>query len=394
MSGARYIAAVSYNACSLVRHGRMHTISSEFENIHIGGFQGTRIRTTDSDHTTFSTKNHIIINFGWKRSPFVNRSAGVTFMLTRKWFRPRDIIRIVPVPIDLQGRCAALVLKFGTVKLLALNIYFPPPGSMPQALYKKCVEKIMAWLQKTYGRYCREDTTPILFTDLNDGMIRWSDEDLVTKYNNPKGEGYAGEFLHAFADKNRLASAGTQSHSCKSTYFSPNDGQSLVDHVFIPMDSLPTVGTACVLYRSGARLQLIDDRLPRDHFPVLIRFEVAATFVKRHHDNGAAKWDFDKISKAFRTGNGIKQFVESLNAKWSSLEHTDIDHQDMTKEWEAIVADISQAAKPLFEKKNKPYHTPEYLEMANTRDKLLMIQRQVKEVASSTYEDVSTILKD
>ena len=114
----------------------------------------------DSDHTTFSTKHHIIINFGWKRSPFVNRSAGVTFMLTRKWFRPHDILRIVPVPIDLQGRCAALVLRFGPVKLLFLNIYFPPPGSMPQAVYRKCVEKIMTWLQKIHGKYCREDTTP------------------------------------------------------------------------------------------------------------------------------------------------------------------------------------------------------------------------------------------
>jgi uncharacterized protein YoxC len=161
------------------------------------------------------------------------------------------------------------------------------------------------------------------------------------------------------------------------------------------MDSLPTVGTACTLYRSGARLQLIDDHLPRDHFPVLIRFEVATTFVKKHHVNGATKWDFDKISKAFRTGNGIKQFVDSLNDKWSLIpEHAGINHQDMTKEWESIVADISQAAKPFFEKKNKPYHTPEYLELANTRDKLLMIQRQVKDVASSTYDDVSAMLKD
>jgi hypothetical protein len=170
-------------------------------------------------------------------------------------------------------------------------------------------------------KHCKMGTTPMIFMDANDGMVRWTIDDMVTQYDNPKGEGYAGEQLHAFAQQFRFAAVNTHNH-CRTlrgvdhwqvpqpTYFSP-EGASLIDLLFIPMDSMPSVGTCCTLKRSGARLQLIDDRLLRDHIPVLTKFEIALRWAHCHINGNSNYWDFDKIATAFRNGNSIDELSAS-----------------------------------------------------------------------------------
>ena len=120
------MAACSFNVCSLLKAGRVHSVSCEFERIHLVGLQATRIRrhAWDSDHNVFSTEYHVVINCGYGRGAFTNKSCGVSFMLTRKWFSKNSVLHFFKVPANLQGRCAAILVKFFGDRLFIENAVF------------------------------------------------------------------------------------------------------------------------------------------------------------------------------------------------------------------------------------------------------------------------------
>ena len=206
MSGTKYVAALTYNVCSLLRAGRVHDVSDELKRIHLVGLQGTRIKrhAWDADHCAFNTNDHLVINSGYGRSAYTNKSCGVTLMLTRKWFSKNSILHYFKVPASLQGRCMAVLLRFFGAKILLINVYFPPPTSMSTSGYQKCIDAIIRWINSVYEK-CKEDVTPIFFTDLNDGMVNHGDEDYVVQYSNPRGEGYAGQQLHALFECRQMS---------------------------------------------------------------------------------------------------------------------------------------------------------------------------------------------
>ena len=84
MSGTRYVRCISYNSCSTVQPGRIHSISKEFRRAEMVALQGTRIRrkTWDNENNYFHTDDHIVVNFGYGRVLHTNRSCGLTFLLS------------------------------------------------------------------------------------------------------------------------------------------------------------------------------------------------------------------------------------------------------------------------------------------------------------------------
>ena len=178
MTGTQYLRCITYNSGSTVQPGRIHSISKELDRVKLVALQGTRIRRKpmESDHNFFHTDDHIIVTFGYGRGSYTNRSCGLTFLLNRRLFKRNDILKVFPVPNDLQGRCAALFIKLGSAQILLINAYFAPPFSQSTTIYKGCVDRIIAWMKRTL-RTCKPITTPIICMDLNDGMQQWPIED-------------------------------------------------------------------------------------------------------------------------------------------------------------------------------------------------------------------------
>eukprot|EP00972_Heterocapsa_arctica_P055288 8158751-Heterocapsa_arctica.AAC.1 len=59
------------------------------------------------------TDNHRYIHAGWKKTQHSNKSAGVTFLLHKKWFKEKHIVYCDPGPPELAGRTGILRLKSG-----------------------------------------------------------------------------------------------------------------------------------------------------------------------------------------------------------------------------------------------------------------------------------------
>ena len=224
--------------------------------------------------------------------------------------------------------------------------------------------------------------------DLNDGMQIWPiDDDRVVNINNPKGEGYAGECIHALAHLADMSAVNQQHEPLQPTFFPPAGGnQTLIDYIFIPTASLPTVGACQTLRQAGARLQLINDKLPRDHRPLLIRFEIAFN-VQHQQATKRVRWDFDKLADALsdNTNTHKTTFVNQVNDKiqqYTKESHAhDLLDQNPSQRWDRLIEDVATIGKPIFGAKNKPFHSDEYREMAAQRDQLLTLQRAIRQQA-------------
>ena len=117
-----------------------------------------------------STSQHIAVKSGYGCSPFVNKSCGVTILLSRRYFNRKDIKSVVTPPATLLGRALAVTVKNGHAHFLVIMRYFPPrPTRRNNDIYTKTVNALTTFAHKQL-KNAPARCTPLLLTDLNDGL--------------------------------------------------------------------------------------------------------------------------------------------------------------------------------------------------------------------------------
>ena len=74
---------------------------------------GTGLRSPpDSKHTYWNINESFwIISFGWRKSKYVNNTAGCAIILRSSLFKPSHVTRVETPPNDLRGRGGAIRVK-------------------------------------------------------------------------------------------------------------------------------------------------------------------------------------------------------------------------------------------------------------------------------------------
>lgn len=140
--------------------------------------------------------------WGWRKSKFVNRSAGVSVLMKP---RMHELARSTWMPPkELTGRAGAVRIKGPHTDITLLIVYFPPRTgeSHLQGQYKECVEKLVGLLDKVVKEIPRR-SLPVVLGDINDGFGmrrgdqgRWMTyEDRYVAWRTPQREHYAATKL-------------------------------------------------------------------------------------------------------------------------------------------------------------------------------------------------------
>ena len=109
---------------------RRDEISNEFGTADIVGLVGTACKAGAHEEAwTQAAIKHKVLHFGWRRSPYVNKSCGLAFYL--KPTLVEQINEAFEPPALLAGRLVGLRLEGSNIDITVLLAYFPPRmGSM------------------------------------------------------------------------------------------------------------------------------------------------------------------------------------------------------------------------------------------------------------------------
>ena len=89
----------------------------------LGILIGTRIPKGDIPMSQGVVDHHRYIHAGWGKTKHSNRSAGITFIMNKRWFRPQDIVYCDPGPPELALRTAIVRLKSGWFDITLIAAY-------------------------------------------------------------------------------------------------------------------------------------------------------------------------------------------------------------------------------------------------------------------------------
>ena len=172
MARPGYLKFASWNPMFLTTAYRTEEIASFFKDFGVVALQGTCVKCWNGEqHHRQNTREHIVLHYGWKASPLVNKSAGCALMINRGRLGEQAIRRIRPAPQELLGRGGCTYLERGINRLNVIQGYFPPRPSQEKAVanWRICGKKLLDWITQmvleTPARF-----TPILCVDLNSGQ--------------------------------------------------------------------------------------------------------------------------------------------------------------------------------------------------------------------------------
>lgn len=312
------ISLVSYNPLAATSEDRRIDITSELGNFQVIALQGTQRRARQGEEAVVcsSTANRIWIEAGWKPAPGTNRSAGCALVLRRP-FRRSHVRHTWACPIP--GRGVAAHVKGWHRDLLLICLYFPvcPVSALQFPAYAATVGKMVQWTESLLSG-CGRACTPIIMTDLNDGMgiervgPAWEeiDTDAVApagRRQERKVEG-AGHAFRILLERHFLYAANTVG-SADHTWYGVHSS-SLVDYICLPVGLKDSVQSVGVLRRAARRLQIIPDQRHRDHLPVALSLAYERFFPNSELH---IRWDFDALLEEARRGGRRPQVLEAMD---------------------------------------------------------------------------------
>jgi hypothetical protein len=225
-------------------------------------------------------------------------------------FNKRNMHHTITGPYP--GRTLETRMISGRYDITCWTIYFPPKGSLPTHVWKQHVNKLAKWLDDRLT-VCPARSTPLIYTDLNDDMGRDKDGAKTSTAIGSRGhrvEGYAAGKFRAVLEKHDLVALNTIDRY-QPTYFPAQEhGQpSRIDFLAAPRAFVQTMKHCHTAAELGRNLQLIPDRQPRDHRPIVMRCEYLLQFTDTV-DNKQG-YDMDAIMRAWRKGG------ESRKSSWN-----------------------------------------------------------------------------
>eukprot|EP00959_Pyramimonas_sp_CCMP1952_P460034 9479210-Pyramimonas_sp.AAC.1 len=158
---------------------------------------------------TYRAGEYLCIPFGYRSGVHSNRSCGITFMLRARRFREHHIKKVFNIPTPLWGRCAALRIVQGEMRLVLIGLYFPPRHTRREDRIRdeKTVTTMVAWLSEVLHKLTSHDTV-LIFADLNDGL-RYDDESTCCGMYSAGDEHYTTKMVRPLLDGMQITSYGT-----------------------------------------------------------------------------------------------------------------------------------------------------------------------------------------
>ena len=174
---------VTFNVLRARRACRLRDISTRRIDVH--GLTWTRLpfyRPWDgSAHKSGVAQHgrHFGVGWGCEQTRFSNMFAGVSILVNKGSWKPRNVVRTCDAPPRLQGRAGVIRLRNWQEDITAIVMYWPPqpPDASSPATYAGTLFRLSRWLGKTLQN-TPERSTPNIMTDLNDQMgVPWDDDE-------------------------------------------------------------------------------------------------------------------------------------------------------------------------------------------------------------------------
>jgi len=281
---------------------------------------GKRAADVDRDVLQYSRDGLLELSWGWRRSKYTNKSAGVAVLVASP--SRLDIRQLFSPPRHLAGRGGAVRLRGESGDFLLIVLYLPPRLSLPESAYKECVQQLMTWassLASRVGRRC----IPLLFADLNDGLGLQRQVDgsyqaevsdvRVGRFNKGQ-EHLTARQLREYMEEHDSAALDIFFQSAPS--YRGKDRTSTIDFVIGPRSALSLALRCRAAPKEGRQLQLIRTAEARHHLPIVLALSAKL-------DVGSCdrrpRIDRDKLMEAMRTGRGKPQFLEAVERRMQEL---------------------------------------------------------------------------
>lgn len=306
-----------------------------------------------------------------------NRSCGVSILLRRRRFDPKQVRRIATPATSLAGRAGGLRIKSGHHDFFVASVYYPTKGS---ARYREGVGAVDKWLSKQLsGTPAR--SLPIVGADLDDSLgMQSRDGGLVPTRSPAVGlvvsgvEGVAGASLrltmemHDLKALNTFVDIGDTFYGCRGT-------RSTIDFLLTAQWVQPSSMT--MMHDAGRSPQLIAHHEARDHLPLHVCFPYKAEWT---YTQKPSTWDFDKLGRGCQEGWQRREFLEALEGEMAEME---IDG-DVDRGWRRMVTATQKVAHRFYGNDSKIDEA--YRDDVRERTRLLEERRRAR-AAYTVYDE-------
>ena len=222
-----------------------------------------------------------------------NRSAGVSLLISSRWYRQGHLRRVCCPLLPLSGRCGAAVVKNDLGHFCFIVLYLPPkPSGRGEATpWRKTLDAVKKW---TDGLLMSLPTRcmPVLMLDLNDRLGRPHAEEPHDVIGTVEAgvEGDSATRFRALLRRHSLAVL--QTFPATPTFYG-SSGRSRIDFVATP----PSVQFSRIFvnFTAGRQLQLILAAGPRDHMPLTV--DLITNGMRHCPDPTRGRWDHEKIEE-------------------------------------------------------------------------------------------------
>jgi hypothetical protein len=284
---------------------------------------------------------------------------------------------------------------------MVIAAYLPPRsgGFAKEGARKATKDKLVKWLHEMLGK-ARTRTTPILGVDLNDGL-GWESTGSEWKQVTDDAVGEVGAGIendqgadfHAMLLAHNMTAVNTMIGSGEMTWKGAHRAESQIDFLCVPRALIPAVAECFVLQRLGKRLQVIPGVCQRDHWPVFAKIEYSLEAGNSSTQSSPGQrlcWDKDKMMRSLMTGQGRREFIESMEEEFKRLrgEGASLHWQDSSPDaaWTQLNECVMKGGQNFFAKTAKVSRDPEYEKLAEQRLALLKRRRDMKESATDVDE--------
>ena len=139
-----------YNVLCLAQSFRLQFILDELRSdvfFLIG--TGVKARPNTTHHVQYCD-GYRVAHFGWDRSPFVNKSAGVAIAIREDRFNNINVCRVIVPETCIAGRGGAIRIKQNDGEFFFLTAYSPPPSGKNGGAKKTAIaaaDKVDRWVR-------------------------------------------------------------------------------------------------------------------------------------------------------------------------------------------------------------------------------------------------------
>ncbi|CAK0896190.1 unnamed protein product, partial [Prorocentrum cordatum] len=294
--------------------GRLDLISDTCRSYQAILCVGTKIRqrTPDTPHHVDESLHHDWVHFGWGRGAHTNSSAGCSVALAKRHFRRSDIVKILHPPTpDLRGRAGAVEVHRGPLRLRFVTAYFPPRPNGPgqHRAWRHGCQRLWSWVL-TAVHDVPSRVTPILFTDLNQGLGRRARQPFTDTSIGPHQGGDETEFgRHVHDQMLRYELTAYNTHADAGyTYYGPNRSRSRIDYFIGPDNVTEIIKYIRLNWKIHSILRCLH-HVP-DHIPMAMQLKVPVSSGSplQHH----IPWDWGLLAAGLQVGHQRATFIQDV----------------------------------------------------------------------------------